>query len=69
MDACLDYRLRVSTTSVARLESTVAKARQAGKLVVIVPSCAERYLSSWLFADVDTESDRVEDVLPPATRS
>jgi cysteine synthase A len=33
----------------------------AGKrIVVIVPSCAERYLSSWLFADVNVESDNVE---------
>jgi cysteine synthase A len=33
----------------------------AGKqIVVIVPSCAERYLSSWLFADVNVESDDVE---------
>ncbi len=33
----------------------------AGKqIVVIIPSCAERYLSSWLFADVNVESDNVE---------
>ena len=33
----------------------------AGKqIVVIVPSCAERYLSSWLFADVNVESDTVD---------
>jgi cysteine synthase A len=32
----------------------------AGKqIVVIVPSCSERYLSSWLFADVGVESDPV----------
>jgi cysteine synthase len=32
----------------------------AGKIiVVIIPSTAERYLSSWLFADVDVESDSV----------
>ncbi|MCX7722720.1 MAG: cysteine synthase A [Verrucomicrobiae bacterium] len=32
----------------------------AGKqIVVIVPSCAERYLSTWLFSDVNTESDPV----------
>lgn len=43
----------------------------AGKqIVVIVPSSSERYLSTWLFADVNTESDSLEDVLPasaPAT--
>jgi len=27
------------------------------QIVTIVPSCCERYLSSWLFSDVDTESD------------
>jgi cysteine synthase A len=33
----------------------------AGKtIVVIVPSCSERYLSSWLFADVNTDSDPLE---------
>jgi cysteine synthase A len=29
-------------------------------IVVIVASCAERYLSSWLFADVEVESDNLE---------
>lgn len=33
----------------------------AGKtIVVIVPSCSERYLSSWLFADIDVNSDSLE---------
>ena len=36
------------------------------KIVVIVPSSTERYLSSWLFADVDVESDSVEGLLAPA---
>jgi cysteine synthase A len=36
----------------------------AGKqIVVIVPSSAERYLSAWLFADVNAESDSVEDLI------
>jgi len=35
------------------------------KIVVIVPSSTERYLSSWLFADVDVESDSVESLLAP----
>jgi cysteine synthase A len=36
-----------------------------GKLIVaIVPSSAERYLSTWLFADVNTESDSVADLIP-----
>src|SRR5580658_9975317 len=33
------------------------------QIVVIVPSCAERYLSSWLFADVNVESDSVDDLM------
>ncbi|HOW65714.1 MAG TPA: cysteine synthase A [Candidatus Paceibacterota bacterium] len=36
------------------------RSESAGKqIVVIVPSCAERYLSSWLFADISIESDRI----------
>lgn len=36
----------------------------AGKLIVaIIPSSSERYLSTWLFNDVDVESDSVEDLL------
>jgi len=36
------------------------------QIVVIIPSCAERYLSSWLFADVNVESDSIEDLAAPA---
>ena len=37
----------------------------AGKqIVAIVPSSTERYLSSWLFADVGAESDSLEDLIP-----
>lgn len=36
----------------------------AGKTIVaIIPSCSERYLSTWLFADVNTESDSLDDLL------
>ncbi|OIR07310.1 O-acetylserine sulfhydrylase [mine drainage metagenome] len=39
----------------------------AGKLIVaIIPSSAERYLSTWLFADINTESDSVDDLIPAA---
>ncbi|MFN0067052.1 MAG: cysteine synthase A [Limisphaerales bacterium] len=39
----------------------------AGKrIVAIIPSASERYLSSWLFADVGTESDPVEAELAAA---
>jgi cysteine synthase A len=38
-----------------------------GKLIVaIIPSSSERYLSTWLFADINTESDSVDDLLAPA---
>jgi cysteine synthase A len=36
------------------------------QIVVIVPSSSERYLSSWLFADISTESDSLEDLYAPA---
>jgi cysteine synthase A len=36
------------------------------QIVVIIPSCAERYLSSWLFADVNVESDSIDDLLGAA---
>jgi cysteine synthase A len=36
----------------------------AGKrIVVIIPSAAERYLSSWLFADINVESDSIDDLI------
>ncbi len=37
------------------------------QIVVIVPSSSERYLSSWLFADIGVESDSVEDLIAPAS--
>lgn len=37
----------------------------AGKLIVaIIPSSSERYLSTWLFADIGTESDSIADLVP-----
>ncbi|RRJ96707.1 cysteine synthase A [Opitutaceae bacterium TAV4] len=33
------------------------------KIVAIIPSAAERYLSSWLFADVNVESDNIDALL------
>jgi cysteine synthase len=36
------------------------------QIVVIIPSCAERYLSSWLFADLNVESDSIDDLLAKA---
>ncbi len=39
------------------------------KIVVIIPSASERYLSSWLFADIGVESDSIEDLIAPETAS
>jgi cysteine synthase A len=40
------------------------RSENAGKqIVVIVPSSTERYLSTWLFADVNTDSDNVDDLI------
>ena len=39
-----------------------------GKLIVaIIPSSSERYLSTWLFADIGTDSDNIDDLLPAST--
>jgi cysteine synthase A len=34
------------------------------QIVVIIASSSERYLSSWLFADVSAESDSLDDLMP-----
>ena len=36
------------------------------QIVVIIPSSSERYLSTWLFADVNVESDSIDDLLAPS---
>ncbi|MDB6170571.1 MAG: cysteine synthase [Verrucomicrobia bacterium] len=35
------------------------------QIVAIIPSSSERYLSTWLFADVSAESDSLDDLLAP----
>jgi len=35
-------------------------------IVVIVPSSSERYLSTWLFADINTDSDDISSLLTGA---
>ena len=38
-----------------------------GKLIVaIIPSSSERYLSTWLFNDINTDSDSIADLIPSA---
>jgi cysteine synthase A len=39
------------------------------QIVVIIPSSAERYLSSWLFADLSVESDSLDDLMPAAAKA
>lgn len=50
----------------AGLELAKRPENKGKKIVVIVPSSTERYLSSWLFADVDVESDNISDLLTAA---
>ena len=33
------------------------------QIVAVIPSSSERYLSTWLFADVNTESDSIDDLI------
>jgi cysteine synthase len=44
----------------AALELAKRPENKGKTIVAIIPSCAERYLSSWLFADVEVESDNVD---------
>jgi len=44
----------------AALELAKRPENKGKTIVVIIASCAERYLSSWLFADIDVESDSIE---------
>lgn len=47
----------------AALELAKKDEHKGKKIVVIIPSSAERYLSSWLFADLDVESDNIDVLL------
>jgi cysteine synthase A len=47
----------------AALQVAKRPVNQGKQIVAIVPSSAERYLSSWLFADISAESDSVADLI------
>ncbi|MDR2674079.1 MAG: cysteine synthase A [Opitutaceae bacterium] len=47
----------------AALELAKRPENKDKKIVVIVPSASERYLSTWLFADINAESDSVDDLV------
>jgi cysteine synthase len=49
----------------AALELARRPENKGKQIVVIIPSSAERYLSSWLFADITVESDSVDDLVGP----
>lgn len=59
----------VSSGAIVWAALQVAKRPEnAGKqIVAIIPSCCERYLTSWLFADLSVESDNVEAEFIPAS--
>jgi len=48
----------------AALQLSKRPENKGKQIVVIVPSSTERYLSTWLFADVNVESDSVDDLIP-----
>lgn len=50
----------------AALEIAKKTENYGKQIVVIVPSGSERYLSSWLFADVESGSDSIDDLISNA---
>ncbi|HEY1763450.1 MAG TPA: cysteine synthase A [Opitutaceae bacterium] len=48
----------------AALQVSKRPENKGKQIVVIIPSSAERYLTSWLFADLTVDSDSIDDLLP-----
>jgi cysteine synthase A len=51
----------------AALQLAKREENKGKQIVAIIPSSTERYLSTWLFADVNTESDSIDDLVPSTT--
>ena len=47
----------------AALQLAQRPENQGKVIVAIIPSSSERYLSTWLFADVNVDSESVEDLV------
>jgi cysteine synthase A len=50
----------------AALQLAKRPENQGKQIVVIIPSSSERYLSTWLFADISGDADSVDDLIPAA---
>jgi cysteine synthase A len=50
----------------AALQLAKRPENQGKVIVAIIPSSSERYLSTWLFADLNVESDSIEDLIGAA---
>ena len=49
-----------------KISFDVAQGTKGKTIVAIVPSSSERYLSTWLFADINTDSDDISSLLTAA---
>jgi cysteine synthase A len=65
-EICREEGIPVGISSGAAIWAALQVAQrpenEGKQIVVIVPSCAERYLSTWLFEDLNLESDDVSDL-------
>lgn len=53
-----------SGAAVAAALEIAKRPEMEGKMIVaIIPSCSERYLSAWIYANVNLESDSIDDLM------